>query len=166
MIRRPRVSKWQGFRYKLAAPYALAFVALAGIGFQLNSSLFAETTLQGDIRLTTDKAVYHTGDTVRFTITNDTPATISVANNCPAEPLEVYRQVDGQWQRIHDKVDYDSKCDGEPRQYSIKPNGGSASATYVYWDNLFTTAGKYKLVAPLQGVENRPETEFNVVGSN
>lgn len=162
---RPRISKWQGYRYRLAVPYIAAFAVLAGVGYQLTTSLSAETITAGSVTVSTDKVVYRLGDTVRFTIKNDTSTPVIISNNCPSEPLEVYRQVEGQWVRLRDEVAFDSKCQGEPRQFTVRPSGGTASATYCYWDNLFDQPGRYRIIVPLLGLQDRPQTEFNVVGS-
>lgn len=163
---RPRISKWQGYRYRLAVPYIAAFAVLAGVGYQLTTSLSAQTLTSGSVTVTTDKLVYRAGDEIRFIITNDTPTTVYILNQCPAEPLEVYRQEGSGWRQLHDEAVYTSKCDGEPRQFAVKPDGGTASATYRYWDNLFTVDGRYRIVAPLQGLTDRPSTEFTIVGSS
>lgn len=163
---RLRPSKFSGYKYRLMAPYALAFVLVAGVGFQLTTNLLAEEVQSGDIILTTNKKVYEVGEEIRYTVVNNTSAAIAVANDCPEEPLDVYHEVDGQWQQIHDSATVSAKCDSGPVQYSVGPNGGSTSATYRYWPSLFSQAGKYRLLAPLAATGEQPQATFTVVGDS
>lgn len=148
-------------RYRLAAPYVVVVALIGVVGYQATSLLFAETLTGGRLRLTVDQPRYQAGDNIRFTIHNDLEQTVYVANNCPNEPLEVYRLQAGQWLRVHDAAD-PAKCVGEPRTFAIAARG-QASASYRYWPKLFETPGRYRLVAPIEHYDDRPAIEFEVL---
>lgn len=149
---------------KAAMPYVV-ILALAGvIGYRTSVSIFAAPIVSGGlVRLSVDQPQYSLGQTVRFTLTNDSPKPISVINNCPNEPLEVYRQQakTGQWQRIRDTADA-AKCANAPRQYVIAA-GAASAASYRYWPDLFAAPGRYRIIAPIEQYDDRPAIEFDVV---
>ena len=146
-------------RYKLTTPYIAIFLMIGLVGYQASTYLFAETTT-GKMELTVEQPVYNRGEPVRFTLHNHSSSPVYVINNCPGEPLEVYRQQAGQWQRIHERAN-DAKCQGAPRQYPIAAQS-RVSATYNFWPGLFDEAGRYRIVAPVEPTGDRPVAEFEV----
>lgn len=148
------------YRYKLMAPYVLVFFALGAVGLQLTNLSSAETLPDGAVEISVANPNYKLGDIVKFTISNQTQSSVFIANNCPGEPLEVYRQEAGQWQQIQASADA-SKCGNEPRSYEIATKA-TVSATYRYWPELFDKPGRYRLVAPLEGYDTTPSVEFTI----
>jgi hypothetical protein len=142
-------------------------LALTGVvGYRVSALLFAAPTVNGgQIRLTVDQSQYSVGQTVRFKLSNNSPKAISVINNCPNEPLEVYyldaSTVTAQWQRVRDSANA-AKCIDAPRQYTIDP-GTESSASYRYWPELFAKPGRYRIVAPVEQYDDKPTVEFDVI---
>jgi hypothetical protein len=149
------------YRYILMAPYAVAFVALIIVGYQLLKSSSPESLDQSGVGLTTSKPQYAIGENIKYTIVNSTKAPVYVANNCPGEPLQVYRMENGRWSRLHSSVDK-SKCVNENRTYEIAAES-QVSSTYRYWLNLFSIPGQYRLTAPIEGSEYSPTVIFTVI---
>ncbi len=148
------------YRYKLMTPYVIVFAALSLVGYQLINLSSAQSLDQGSVQLTTSKQQYAMNENIKFTLSNQTANTVTVLNNCPNEPLEVYRLESGQWTRLHQST-YASKCLKAPRSYEIAPNA-RVSATYRYWQELFSVPGQYRLTAPLDGYDSKPSVEFVV----
>ena len=142
-------------------PYAVVFILVGVVGWQLLGTSSAATNGAADVTLELSKSSYSVGDVVRFTIRNSSAAEVSVANNCPDVPLEVYLWQTGEWVRQHDSAD-DSKCLNAPRSYAIAPQG-FASASYIYWPKIFAQPGHYRIVAPIEQQTAKPSVEFNVV---
>ncbi len=159
---------WRRYNLKLVAPY-LVILALTGVvGYRASSLLFAAPTNSGgQVLLTVDQPQYSVGQTVRFKLANNSPKAISVINNCPNEPLEVYyldamtTVATAQWQRVRDNA-HAAKCVNAPRQYTIEP-GAESSASYRYWPDLFDKPGRYRIVAPVEQFDDSPSVEFEVV---
>lgn len=146
-------------RLKLLAPYAAVFALISLVGYQASTYIFAEST-PSQVSLSLEQTSYAVNEPIRFTILNNSDRAVSVLNNCPGEPLEVYRQQDAQWLRIHQNAD-PSKCVGAPRHYTIAPQS-KVSATYNFWPSLFEEPGRYRIVAPIEPGGERPLAEFDV----
>lgn len=153
-------NKLRWYRYVLIAPYIVAFSLTAVAAYHLLGISQAEQLTAGTVTLEVDRQQYAKGQTVRFTLSNQSNQAVAIVNNCPAAPLEVYYWNGSAWERRQASTN-EAKCAGEPRSYTIDP-GKSASATYRYWDGLFETPGRYRLVAPLVGLNDRPSVEFIV----
>ena len=149
------------WRTVFAVPYLVVFAVAGIVGLQLLRSSSAAPLSGGAIQITVGQPSYTAGQTIRFTIRNDSESTISVPNNCPDAPLEVYRLEQSGWQRQHAYAN-DDKCINAPRSYSVA-SGSSVSATYIYWPELFAQPGRYRLVVPLLQNLTKPEVEFDVV---
>ncbi len=115
----------------------------------------------GIIQLTTSKTKYTVGDTISYTLKNGLDQPITLANNCPQEPLYVYAWTNNSWVRIHD-IAAASKCAGEPKQQTI-PAGGTYSQNFNDWPNLFNKPGIYRLVSLASNYTALPYTDFQVV---
>ncbi len=115
----------------------------------------------GQIRLSVPYSKYLVGETVTFTIKNNFNSAIYLTNDCPAEPLYVYRQENGAWVRIHDTAAA-SDCPTESRQIEVAANG-SVSGSFAPWHNLFNTPGKYRVVAYVEYYDALPYQDFEVV---
>jgi len=156
-----RDDHYSRFRYKLMAPYLLVAALVGVVGYQLLSYSQAEPLPASGLVLTVEKFQYKPGETVRFTLRSNLDQTVYITNNCPDQPLEVYRNENGQWQQLHSATDA-AKCQGEPRSYPVAPHA-EVSATYRYWPDLFTQPGHYRLQAPIEQYQDKPTVEFDVL---
>jgi hypothetical protein len=142
--------------------YVVAAVLTGIVGYQTVHFSSAQSLPSNSVQLQTNKQSYDVGEVVRFTLINGLSGAISVTNNCPNEPLTVFRQQQGGWIQIHDTAVNTDKCQNEPRSYTIV-SGGQVSATYIFWPKLFNSPGHYRITAPIEGFSNGPSAEFDVV---
>jgi hypothetical protein len=101
------------------------------------------------------------GETISFTITNNYNSPLYVLNNCPNEPLAVYRLQDSSWVRQHDTASLE-ECPTEDRQVSVAANAVT-SGDFSAWHNLFSQPGKYRVVAYVEYYNALPYQEFEVI---
>ena len=115
----------------------------------------------GSVKLSVPYSKYVVGETITFTIQNNYNSLIDVVNNCPAEPLAVYYQINGSWVRQHDTAALD-ECPNEDRQVSV-PAGGVAQGSFKPWPNLFSKPGKYRIVAFVEYYNALPYQDIEVI---
>ncbi|MDO8265964.1 MAG: hypothetical protein Q7T41_03410 [Candidatus Saccharibacteria bacterium] len=143
------------------AVIAILMLVLATFNY-LGSKIHTRSIPSGSITLTTDYAKYLVGDTVSFTITNNFNSTIYVNNNCPDEPLEIYKyQTNGTWVQVHDEK-ITSECKDSDRQIIISAND-SVTGNFSRWPNLFKEPGRYRVVAYVDYYNELPYQDFEVV---
>ena len=115
----------------------------------------------GDVTLTIPYSKYAVGETINFTIKNNFNSSIYLINNCPSEPLGVYKLINGEWIRQHDQASqYD--CPNEQRQVTVGP-GGTVDGDFAPWTNLFSQPGKYRIVAFVEYYNSLPYQDLEVV---
>ena len=151
---------------KLSLFWVVVYILIAGFiigGANIAASQVRTHTLPtGDVTLSISYSKYVVGESVAFTIKNNYNSSISILNNCPAEPLAVYRQAsDGSWIRQHDYASYGG-CSTEQRQVSVAA-GQSITGSFDPWQNLFVNPGKYRVVAFVEYYNALPYQEFEVV---
>ncbi len=152
--------------FKLSLFWVVVYILIAGFiigGANIAANQVRTHTLPtGDVTLSILYSKYVVGESVNFTIKNNYNSSISILNNCPAEPLAVYRQAsDGSWIRQHDYASYGA-CSTEQRQVSVAA-GQSVSGNFDPWPNLFVNPGKYRVVAFVEYYNALPYQEFEVV---
>ena len=139
---------------------ALSAVVLAGLYLAANQ-IKTHTLPIGGIQLSVPYSKYVVGETVTFTIKNNFNSAIYIVNNCPTEPLAVYRREGNSWVRIHDQAPSES-CSEEQRQVSV-PARGSTNGNFAAWPHLFDQAGKYRVVAYIESYNSLPYQDFTVI---
>jgi hypothetical protein len=145
----------------LAGAYVAVLGAVIGVLFILGSRVRTHTLPSGSISLQIPYSKYLVGEAVSFTVKNNFNSAIYIANNCPAEPLAVYKLENQKWVRIHDTADI-HECHTEDRQIRI-PAGGSSSGSFAGWRNLFNTPGKYRLVVFVEYYNTLPYQDLEVI---
>jgi|GEM_PF-1504027 len=115
----------------------------------------------GKIKLTIPYSKYIVGEKVNFTIINNDNSSIYVLNNCPFEPLAVYRLINSVWVRQHDQASTGS-CSSEHRQVSVAP-AGRVSGDFSAWRNLFSKPGKYRIVAFVEYYNALPYQDIEII---
>lgn len=138
----------------------LAVVCMFGL-YRAAQHIRTHTLPTGNIQLTIPYSKYLVGETISFTIKNDYNSPIYIMNHCPDEPLEVYRQDNGQWVRQHDKAALED-CPDEQRQVSV-PANGIVNGSFTPWKNLFKQPGKYRVVAFVEYYNALPYQDIEVI---
>ncbi len=115
----------------------------------------------GSVALTIPYSKYTVGEKINFTIKNNYNSSIYIINNCPSEPLAVYKQIDGKWVLQHDQAST-YECPTEQRQIDIKA-GETMNGSFAPWPNLFSQPGKYRIVAFVEYYNALPYQDIEVV---
>jgi hypothetical protein len=131
------------------------------LGYNATHNIFAATPPATGIGIIIDQTQYTVGQDVTVTLSNATPNSVFVLNNCPGEPLTVYKLENNNWVQIHASTDA-SKCAGEPHDYQI-PANSSIKTDYRYWPGLFAQPGHYRVVANVEDFTQWPSADFTVV---
>ncbi|MFC1749811.1 YidC/Oxa1 family membrane protein insertase [Pseudomonadota bacterium] len=95
-----------------------------------------------DIVITTIKREFSQNELVSVEISNTTDEEIEIKNECPKEPLDVFKYKKGEWEKIH----YESEisCE-ESSDITVIPDG-KAFISYKGWNHeLFGELGRYKI---------------------
>ncbi len=146
----------------LAGVIVVLFLILFWAINLLGSRIHTRSIPSGSISVSTNYSKYLIGEPVTFTISNNFNSTIYVNNNCPDEPLEVYKyQTDGTWVQVHDDT-VTSECKDSDRQIVVAPND-SATGSYERWPNLFKEPGRYRVVAYVEFYNELPYQDFDIV---
>jgi hypothetical protein len=144
--------------------YVLPLVIIAAcvsVGLHGTHSLFAEAPPATGISIDVSQAQYKVGQDVVVTLSNTSSTNVYINNNCPNEPLAVYRLENNTWVGVQAAAS-SAKCVGEPQNYEI-PVDHSARFNYHYWPNLFSQPGRYRIVANIELFSEGPSVDFNVV---
>lgn len=139
-----------------------ALLSLLAYGFyQVVGNIQMRSLPSGQIQLSVPYSKYLVGETITFTIKNNYNSAVYLINDCPSEPLNVYRQENGAWVRIHDTASI-TDCPTENRQIEVAANG-SVNGSFAPWHNLFNTPGKYRVVAYVEYYDALPYQDFEIV---
>ncbi|MFA5003832.1 MAG: hypothetical protein WC498_00970 [Candidatus Saccharimonadales bacterium] len=156
-----RVLDPRRMRIALSAFYiTLAVLLFSGLYF-VADHIKTRAIPVGGIVLGTTYSQYLLGDPVSFSVTNNYNSKIYITNQCPGEPLAVYRQTNGTWVRLHGTANAED-CQDEQRQVGI-PSNSKVTLSLAPWHSLFNQAGKYRLVAIIDGYSSLPYVDFEVV---
>lgn len=140
---------------------SLTFMALLAILLIIGTRINTRIIPTGSIELTTKYKQYLLGEEITFKIHNNFNSAIYVENNCPAEPLDVYRYEGKKWVRQHDKAS-NKVCKKSDRKVSI-PANGSQEYSFSNWPNLFNKPGLYRIVAYVDYYNQLPYQDFEVI---
>ncbi len=125
--------------------YILLITGFVKLGLHVYREHDEDQFPPGSIVLKVSKTRYKPGEAVSFSIQNQFPNTIYVTNNCPEEPLNVYRWDDNRWEQTHATAkDKNSNCHKQPRHIAIKPNS-TRKYDFKDWPTLFKKPGVYRL---------------------
>ncbi len=150
------------FRIAWAIFYVIGSLVLLACLYVLAMTIQTHSVPSGQVRLSVPYSRYVVGEPITFTLTNDFNSAIYVTNNCPAEPLSVYRQDSaGIWERLHDQAAL-GDCPSEDRLIEISAFH-SQQGSFAAWHNLFTRPGKYRIVAYVEYYNAMPYQDFEVI---
>lgn len=116
----------------------------------------------GSIELSVDKTAYQLGETITFTVTNHFPVPIYVTNQCPKEPLNVYRWEEETWIPLYAQSRDADECPEEERDVAIESEE-SRSYTFNDWPELFEKPGVYRIAAEIDHSNDIPFQDFVVL---
>lgn len=108
------------------------------------------------------KPQYVLGEEIFFGVLNKTNQTLRVENECPKEPLDVYRLEKNSWTAIKGqaKIQCKSSKDVIIQPYELK------GSSYLPWQGaIFSVPGKYKIELRVEGYGNKFEKEFEITAS-
>ena len=144
----------------------IIFYSLILVGFGYGIYRFSEgiesyTLPAGTIELKSEYSSYVVGEPVNISIKNNLNAAIYIKNECPGEPLNVYRWENEKWTAIQENTNA-SSCPSKEREIGIKPNS-TQIVSYAPWSNLFSVPGKYRVLAAVNGFRSFPYQDFVVI---
>lgn len=146
---------------KWAIFWLVVIIACCVSFYQVAAHIRTHSEPVGKMELIVPYTKYLIGEDVSFTLKNGYNGTVYVTNNCPTEPLLVYKLTDGKWVRIHDEAN-ESECSTQDREIAVPPNG-EVSGSFAKWKNLFSTVGKYRVVAFVQYYNSLPYADFEII---
>lgn len=141
--------------------YLLLIGGTVALGENLYERHSQDVLPEGNIELLVSKTKYQVGETVEFTVVNHFPTTIYVTNQCPGEPLNVYRWENKKWTQVHD-TDKDGVCSDQERNVGIMPEG-SRGYNFKDWPNLFKEPGVYRIAMVVQHSDDVFFQDFTVL---
>ncbi len=121
----------------------------------------AETTNGDPVRIEVSESEYGRGALVAATVINDTDKDLIIINDCPGEPLQVYRYENSEWRPIEARPEI--PCTGEQKETRVTAKNKLA-IDYANWNHaLFGTNGRYKITLKLPEGKTIESKEFEVV---
>jgi hypothetical protein len=141
--------------------YITLFIIIIVILYFIAGQIHTHTQPVGKIYLSTTYSKYVIGEPISFTITNGYNAPIFITNQCPAEPIAVYRQDGNSWKRLHAIADR-STCVNQ--QTEVKILASSFVMTDLSpWQSLFNQPGNYRLAAVVEGYSSLPYVDIQII---
>ncbi len=144
-----------------AMGYLVLFGLMVGLLYWVGDQFRTHTLPVGTINVSVSQSQYIVGEPVVFTVQNNLNTSIYATNECPTEPLDVYKFVNHKWQRVTDTTDA-QRCQNEQRQIET-PANSSVTGSFASWPKLFDSPGTYRLVAVIDNYNGLPYIDFNVV---
>jgi len=138
--------------------FAVVFLLLNALFKGCNGNEAQDPLLtQGSVGIATTKTTYSRAETITVTVQNNTPSNIVIASECPEEPFDVSKYIDGEWKQIKSTPELD--CE-KAQSYTIEP-GKKIDIAYDKWNHsLFSEMGRFKIAATLEidKTTEKPET--------
>lgn len=106
------------------------------------------------------KNQYVLGEEIFFGVLNKTNQTLRIENECPKEPLDIYRLEKDVWIRIKGQTKNPCRSTEDIiiRPYELR------GASYLPWQGaIFSVPGKYKIELRVEGYGNKFAKEFEIM---
>lgn len=117
----------------------------------------------GGVEFKISKTNYQPRESVEFTIVNNFPTAVYVINQCPSEPLNVYRWQNKEWLQIHDIARAEStSCSNQNRDVGILPEQ-TRKYNFNDWPKLFREPGTYRIVLSVNYSSELLFQDFNIL---
>lgn len=101
-----------------------------------------EPVLDSNVTITTTKNEYPVRKTVTLEVYNGTSQAITLANNCPTQPLRVYKKENNKWIEVSHTADISCQ---ENKEITIE-SGKDFTIPYNSWHySLFGELGRYRI---------------------
>lgn len=147
--------------------FGLFFIALLLIFRGCSGNTDLDANLAGsDLGIAVLNTEYNLDDLVSVKLKNNTSEEIHIENDCPREPLNVYRYHNGEWIQLEAKPKI--VC-SYTEDFIIQPEE-ELNIDYTSWNHaLFHEIGRYKIGANLiieDGVREFQSNEFTVSGKS
>lgn len=146
-------------------PWVVLYLFIVGgttvFGAKLYETYDTHQLPSGYIELAVDKTAYELGESVAFTVINHFPVPVFVMNQCPEEPLNVYRWEHDVWVQLHATARDEGECYAEDRNVGV-PSEGSRGYTFDDWPDLFALPGVYRIAANIDHYPDVPFQDFVV----
>lgn len=149
------------FRKYWVAFYLIVFFIIFGGVYAVADKIRTHNLPVGAIELKVPYTKFLVGENVPFSVTNNFNSAVYISNQCPSEPLNVYKKVGVKWQRIHDTAPIKS-CPNEQRQIEIPPHT-TIHSSFKPWKHLFAKPGDYRVVAYVEFYNSLPYQDFQIV---
>ncbi len=146
---------------KWSMVYLVILALIVAVALLLAGKIRTYSLPTGAVELSMPYGRYLVGEPVTFTLKNNFNAPIYVANNCPDEPLAVYKLEQSTWVRIHDETTLTS-CTTKERQIMIAA-GGEQNGSFAKWKHLFNKPGTYRIVAFVEYFNTMPYQDIEIV---
>lgn len=155
-VKRPgrNYTKWAVF-------YTILVISLFFGMYQVAAHVRTHGLPVGSMELSVPYSKYVLGEEITFNLTNNFNSVVFISNNCPGEPLAVYKQINGRWIRQHATTS-EENCVEEARSIGIAPQD-DVKGSFAKWKNLFATTGKYRIVAYVEYYNALPYADFEIV---
>lgn len=148
-------------KYKNAIVFAMIISAALAVVFAVKLVIpKGRPELPRDaVEIILSKEQYKVGEEIYFGILNNSDRVLEIENECPGEPLEIYKLTNGAWQHI--KSEAEIKC--SQKYITVEP-GELKGASFLPWQNiLFKSPGTYKIVVEVEGYGGEFEKIFTII---
>lgn len=148
-------------KYKNVIVFAGIIVAALGVVSVARLLMpFGRPILSRDaIEIVLSKEQYKIGEEIYFGILNNSDRVLKVENECPKEPLEIYKLAKGVWRHIKSAAKI--KC--SQKNIALEP-GELKGSSFLPWQNiLFSSPGTYKIVVEAEGYKGEFEKVFTII---
>lgn len=141
--------------------YCILIVGAGFVLYRAANTIRLHSLPTGTVQLHVPYSKYLVGETISFSIENRFNSAIYVTNDCPNEPLAVYKKEGEKWVRQHDKTSVDN-CPSQERQITI-PANSTVNGSFAPWKALFNKPGTYRVVAYVEYYNALPYQEFEII---
>lgn len=111
------------------------------------------------VEIILSKSQFTVGEEIYFGILNNSDRVLKIENECPKEPLEIYKLVKGAWQHIKGAAKV--KC--SQKNIALEPGELKGSSFLPWQDILFNSPGTYKIVVEIEGYKSEFEEIFTII---
>ncbi|TAN57151.1 hypothetical protein EPN15_05080 [Patescibacteria group bacterium] len=147
--------------YKNAIVFAGIIIAAIAVVAAVKLSIHTDLPVlpRDAIEIVLSKSQYAVGEEIYFGILNNTDRILQIENECPREPLEIYKLSGSYWQHIRGEAEV--KC--SQKHIALDP-GELKGASFLPWQKiLFNSVGTYKIVVEVEGYKGEFEKIFTII---
>lgn len=151
--------------YRLYFVWLIFYILLIGGAILLFNyfagNLRTYTIPSGEISISTKYDTYLVGEPISFTLKNNYNSTVYMKNDCPNEPIAIYRYVNKAWKRQH-AVTSKSKCTTRDQLIAVH-SGVTQDRSLEDWSSIFKTPGIYRIAVMVEYFNTVAYKDINVI---